>query len=46
LYCNIQGLSLEQLKRITVYHFCLKDKLKAAEEEHYLADAKVKRLYK
>jgi uncharacterized protein YdcH (DUF465 family) len=45
-YCDIRGLSSEQLERIAAHHFRLEDELEAAEEERRAADAKVERLRK
>jgi uncharacterized protein YdcH (DUF465 family) len=45
-YCDVRGLTSEQLERIAVHHFRLEDELEEAEEERRRADAKVERLRK
>jgi hypothetical protein len=45
-YCDVRGLSSEQLECIAAYHFRLEDELEEAEEERRRADAKVERLRK
>lgn len=45
-YCDVRGLSPEQMNRIADHHFRLEDELEAAEEEQLRAAEKVKRLRK
>ncbi|PTB35121.1 hypothetical protein M441DRAFT_63026 [Trichoderma asperellum CBS 433.97] len=45
-YCDVRGLTSEQLERIAAHHFHLENELEEAEEEHRRTDAKVERLRK
>ena len=45
-YCDVRGLSSEQLERIAAHHYRLEDELEAAEEERRVVDAKIDRLRK